>query len=616
MSTDFSFTSRQSVEKPLAVFLHQDHSRFVAEPARLLGPLIRCLDEMHQAGQAHSAVTPLRIHVAAGGDINLDFFKTCAGTRDPVEDPTYYPHGFGDSVDTRRQRDAQALGAVFHLIMTGQPPAPPQRGRKKIAKLDEAGDWPAAFVDLVDRLLAVGDDAGLPSLSELAGSLDGATAATETAAVAPPEAGELIRDTPEAETPAENVTPRPADVVRTLSSVRLPNGMVGRALDESIAAIFLTTSTVQGRIEMTGEVPAGLEFRNDRLTGAPEAAGEYEIPFRFFEEARAAMVSIPLQCTVQLTINPDPRSLWKNTPSDPQGEFWKPDSHADFLTDAPLTVLGASLRGRSHAHVGGFRDDDMAMAWQPADAWLSLTVADGAGSAKYSRRGSVIACETVKARIGEYFSNKENLLSNLLSVHAADPAVRNELYQLFGKTALEARKAIETQAAAVHATARDFHTTLITALLHPLGDGRWFIATFSIGDGGAAVVGVPGGDPCLLTRPEGGEYAGQTVFLTMPEALATGEAIMGRIRMAIVPTFEALILVTDGISDPRFDSEAAIADSAAWTSLWQELKQQTESATTKQEAAEAILKWMDFHSPGHHDDRTIVLATPTKIPPL
>ncbi|MGL5019433.1 MAG: PP2C family serine/threonine-protein phosphatase [Luteolibacter sp.] len=324
-----------------------------------------------------------------------------------------------------------------------------------------------------------------------------------------------------------------------------------------------------------------------------------------------------LERTLSLTINPDPRSLWKNTQSDQTDQFWKPDSAINFLVDGPLTVLGASLRGRSHAHVGSFRDDDMAMAWFPASSWYSLTVADGAGSAKYSRLGSKIACDTVKAYFTERFTDWENglarLVSDLARTSEGIPPARHELYTLFSTAASKARQAIEAQALAIRATARDFHTTLITALLHPLEDGRWFVATFSIGDGAAAVISVPGGDPCLLTRPDGGDYAGQTVFLTMNEPFASSEAIMSRIQMAIISEFDALILVTDGISDPRFESETALADPAAWSALCSELKLAMTPADSLESAAAAVLKWMEFHSPGHHDDRTLVLATRSPI---
>jgi hypothetical protein len=212
----------------------------------------------------------------------------------------------------------------------------------------------------------------------------------------------------------------------------------------------------------------------------------------------------------------------------------------------------------------------------------------------------------VKQYFADYFASADNLLSQTSAVDELYP----ELCQQFGNAALLARQHIERLAAQLGLAVRDFHTTLITVLLHPLPDGPWLVAAFSIGDGAAALVAVPGGGPCLLTCPDGGEYAGQTVFLTMPEALATPEAVSSRVQMAVIPRFDSLLLVTDGVSDPRFESESALADPAAWAVLWRELSILLAANDSPQAAADAVLKWLEFHSPGHHDDRTLVLATP------
>jgi serine/threonine protein phosphatase PrpC len=592
MSTDNSFTKQTITERPLHAFLHGEYPRFIAEPARLLGPLIRCLESIHQSGNSHGAVTPTCMMVSPTGEINVGFFKGRAGNPDAAESLTYYPNGLGDTVESRQFRDVQALGAILHLIVAGHLPVSPERGRKKLAENSAAKDWPCAFIDLIDRILSNGAEENGVALSELAHSLMIPTS------VAGPAMEEIV---------ASNVP-----------AVRLPNGMVGRTLNSEIAPAFASGSPSVGRITLLGVAPAGLEFQDGWLRGIPEIAGEYDLKFQLEAEPGGADVSIPSEWRVGLTINSDPRSLWKNIPSDDKDEYWKPDEVTDFLTEGPLCVIGASLRGRTHAHVGSFRDDDMAMAWYPSASCYSLTVADGAGSSKYSRRGSKIACDTVQSWFANYFAAVEPPLTQLVAAYAqaecaGAAALMHELYHVFGNAAMEARKAIASEAVTKHATAKDFHTTLITALLHLMPDGRWFVATFSIGDGAAAVVSKLGEKCCLLTCPDGGDYAGQTKFLTMDETFATGEMIMGRIRMEILPEWEALLLMTDGISDPRFESEADLANPAAWSRLWDEVKNAMASSTSQVAAAAAVLKWMEFHSKGHHDDRTLLMATPSSI---
>jgi serine/threonine protein phosphatase PrpC len=626
MSIDHSFTSAPVRQPSLQIFLRQEHSRFIAEPGRLLQPLIHLLDSIHLAGKAHGAVMPSCILVSPSGEIDLEFFKARAGSPEQVEASTYYPDGYGDSAESSQRRDLQALGAVMHLIVADQPPASPARRVQRLAEQPAAKDWPTGFIEMVDRLLDPGVASILPTLQEFSSTLDPVAPITNIAdaAVAPeaetsvnPVTGPINLESGAVAMPVVEVEKLPVPLAPRPPEVRLPNAMVGRGFSAEIVSTFAGDLQILGRIELLSDVPPGLEFKDGLLAGKPEVAGEFEIHFRFHPSQPEMNRPNSLERILSLTINPDPRSLWRNTPSDQSDQFWKSDSAIDFLVDGPLSVLGASLRGRSHAHVGSFRDDDMAMVWIPASSWYSLTVADGAGSARFSRQGSKIACEVVKSQIADYFSGEENRMSQLLTEQGNNsdflPSVWNELYHLFGKTALQARKAIEDQALSIQATSRDFHTTLITALLHPLGDGRWFVATFSIGDGAAAIVSAPGGDPCLLTRPDGGDYAGQTVFLTMSEALATGESIMGRIQMAIIPEFDALILVTDGISDPRFDSEAALADPIAWSALWRDLKLAMPTADSPKAAAEAVLNWMEFHSPGHHDDRTLILASRSPI---
>ena len=89
-------------------------------------------------------------------------------------------------------------------------------------------------------------------------------------------------------------------------------------------------------------------------------------------------------------ITPDPRSMWKDLPADETAPFQKANSASQggALADG-LVVIAASERGRSHANEGKFRDDHFLIKTGPeANGWLFFAVADGAGSAKYSREGS------------------------------------------------------------------------------------------------------------------------------------------------------------------------------------------------------------------------------------
>jgi hypothetical protein len=116
----------------------------------------------------------------------------------------------------------------------------------------------------------------------------------------------------------------------------------------------------------------------------------------------------------------------------------------------------------------------------------------------------------------------------------------------------------------------------------------------------------------LLGVPDSGEFAGQTRFLTMQEIFADG-AYVNRIRFKVVPDFTALILMTDGITDPKFQTDANLRNIAIWQELWQDLNGNNEDGCkvdfkeAPDKAKAALMNWLDFWSPGNHDDRTIAI---------
>ena len=113
-----------------------------------------------------------------------------------------------------------------------------------------------------------------------------------------------------------------------------------------------------------------------------------------------------------------------------------------------------------------------------------------------------------------------------------------------------------------------------------------------------------------LTAPDSGEYAGQTRFLARSEFADAGEVIK-RLKHATPERFTAIALMSDGITDPKLPTDKAFADPAAWTGLWQDdLTAQVDFAASDADIEAGFLAWLDFWSPGNHDDRTLAVLLP------
>ena len=61
--------------------------------------------------------------------------------------------------------------------------------------------------------------------------------------------------------------------------------------------------------------------------------------------------------------------------------------------------------------------------------------------------------------------------------------------------------------------------------------------------------------------------------------------------------------MTDGVSDPYFETDNGLSDPAKWKKLWDEIAPKLEEP----EPEKALTDWLHFFNPGHHDDRTIAL---------
>lgn len=433
----------------------------------------------------------------------------------------------------------------------------------------------------------------------------------------------------------------------------LPNGTVGK----DYSAIFKIPTCVAKivSIEMA-ESSKGLKVANSEegectITGVPEVIGNVDLIIKYTYDGWVEGKP-KLERRVSFAINPDPKSLWKDIPTDEGIAYFQPDKECEYVKveakggESRKDIVVASLRGRSHAHKGSPRDDHYRVMFNEENEWYIMAVADGAGSAKYSRRGSTIACNTVVNYCNDFLKNPvefEMLIKNFNEDQndANRKAVGDKLYSMLGDAAFQAAKAIEEEVVSINKfnqdkmdelTAkqrelnpnvrpqlagkvedRDFYTTLLLSVCKKFDFG-WFIASFWVGDGAICVYNKEKGTAKLMGIPDEGELAGQTVFLNMKKVVfKDAAAVYSRLRFQIEEDFTALYLMTDGVSDPKFETNANLNDINKWNELWEDLagdnkdKCKVKLTDDYDNAKDELLQWLDFYKEGHHDDRTIAI---------
>lgn len=353
---------------------------------------------------------------------------------------------------------------------------------------------------------------------------------------------------------------------------------------------------------------AGLTIDVDghKITGVPSDSGEFG--FTLLGVAGTQRI----EYCIRISVIPDPRSLWKDLPTDPSAPFQKPnEDHAQLRGD--LLMVAASKRGRSHAHVGSFREDDFGLTMQGPGGWHIAIVADGAGSSRYSRWASQQVVASIRADLHLALSTQADQgLDGLVGRYAAgEPDARNAilklLYRPMAETCLTAANKLAEFASSMKVEQRDFYSTAIVVATRRVNDG-WFVTSFAVGDGAAAVLDLRKQTVLPLMDPDGGEFAGQTRFLVPSELTKSYEATQQRIHFEVVDDFDAIVLMTDGVSDPKFETDARLLDYPVWESFWRDdLCTAVDLTSPTAEISSQLLSWLDFWSQGNHDDRTIAL---------
>lgn len=333
-------------------------------------------------------------------------------------------------------------------------------------------------------------------------------------------------------------------------------------------------------VDIAAETGLIFNEQEQTLCGQPLTVGQYRIAIHYQLIIENQYSTIKTSHS-QLIISPDPRSLWKNIPSNSQEIYAKPDSRSQSLQNQQYKMLVASQRGRSHAHKGQFREDDFFIA--QGENWQLAIVADGAGSAKYSRYGSWLICHT----IGQFL---QQVLSKQMTINLQD------IKLAFRAALAAALSAIEHEAQNQQTSVKDYASTVLAVLCYfDRQQQQYIYLTLAVGDGAIALYQPQTQQVSLLNTPDSGDYAGETRFLNA-ESLA-----IAQVKQYSQADFWPCLLMTDGISDAFFDSDNALKSAKAWQNLWQFLQQHHALDNDNN-----LLSCLDFWSKGNHDDRTLV----------
>lgn len=268
---------------------------------------------------------------------------------------------------------------------------------------------------------------------------------------------------------------------------------------------------------------------------------------------------------------------------------FRPDTVIDGWSNGVVTVRGASLRGHVHRHNGAPRQDDFALHVLP-DGRLIALVADGVSSAKQSHLGATTAVRQAT-----------HWLKTQAPAQTAEidwmALARDAAYALIN----QAQVMLQLQSPPDVVTAeKEMATTLLCAVIEPLGDGALRASIVGVGDSGAWLLRDGNFQPIL-----GGKAADDSGISS--NAVAGLPRLPGTLEPAVVEigTGDVLLLGTDGIGDPLGTGEGGVGN------LFRKL-----FGGTRPPSLIEFAHAMDFSRETFDDDRTLIALMPQQLEPL
>jgi hypothetical protein len=160
-------------------------------------------------------------------------------------------------------------------------------------------------------------------------------------------------------------------------------------------------------------------------------------------------------------------------------------------------VVAACLAGFGH-EADGTPCQDAYYVSRDVPGWLIAVVSDGAGSATCSKEGSEVVSRMTVESIAHALKNNDWAVLSLRELVTA--GVENARAEL-GRLAADSGRTLD-----------DYHATLVG-----IAANASKVLFFHIGDGAAIATRLDDLSTAIVSRPENGEYANETYFVTQEE---------------------------------------------------------------------------------------------------
>jgi hypothetical protein len=241
-------------------------------------------------------------------------------------------------------------------------------------------------------------------------------------------------------------------------------------------------------------------------------------------------------------------------------------------------IVGSSATGKGHER-RGLPCQDAFRVWHGPAGVDVIAVADGAGTASHAHLGATQAAELAIAALWAHF----------LRGRATRPNIAEALTHAFATV----RGELATYAERKRIPLASLATTLTVAVLMPD-----CLAVAQTGDGLVAARN-DRGDLKAATRPQGGEYANETCFIT-----GAGGEVPGFV--AVYTPVSALAVLTDGLLPIAADYKEQQPYRGFFDPMFAALHQATDPDTLTAHLAGFLAS--DRVNAHTDDDKTLVLA--------